>query len=170
MELPTNVQVMVAVFGPFSLSNPDFLAKDDATIKAWNKKIGHKVWLWTYPHKYDGLDIKGLPNFAMRAWGEYYGKRKDVIFGSFAEAETERWFYNHLNYYVYGKVSWDNSVNVERLLTDYRMRMFGPTLVEYYMGRFMDGLEEKWTKEVAGRVIDTSVGPKSTPPSENGRP
>ena len=166
VELPTNVQVMVAVFGPFSLSNPDFLAKDDATIKAWNKKIGHKVWLWTYPHKYDGLDIKGLPNFAMRAWGEYYGKRKDVIFGSFAEAETERWFYNHLNYYVYGKVSWDNSVNVERLLTDYRMRMFGPTLVEYYMGRFMDGLEEKWTKEVAGRVIDTSVGPKSTPPSD----
>ena len=74
--------------------------------------------------------------------------------------------WSHLNYYVYGKVSWDNSANVERLLTDYRMRMFGPTLVEYYMGSIIDDLEEKWTKKVAGRVIDTSVGPKSTPPSD----
>ena len=164
--LPTNVQVMVAAYGPFSLANPGHLAKDDAIIKAWTQKVGHKVWLWTYPDKYGNLDIKGLPCLAMRAWGEYYQKRKDLIFGSFAESESERWFYNHINYYIYGKVSWNNSVTIDRLMADYTNRMFGPTVVQWYMSRFIESLEEKWTKNVAGRVIDTPLGPKTTPPSD----
>ena len=164
--LPTNIQVMVAVYGPFALENPALLKKTDALIKAWTDKVGHKVWIWTYPDKYGGLDIKGIPNFAMNAWGRYYPERRERIFGSFAESETDRWFFNHINYYIYGKTSWNNALDCKRLMDDYKGRMFGPTVVQWYMSRFIESLEEKWTKKVAGRVVETTLGPKGVPPSD----
>ena len=166
VDLPTNVQVMVAVQGPFALNNPEQLAKDDALVKRWRQKVGHRVWLWTYPDKYGSLDIPGVPCFAPQAWGRFYKTRKDDIFGSFAESESDRWFYQHLNYYVYGKVSWNTGVSVDVLVSDYMNRMFGPSVVQWYMGCFIDNIVAKWTKEIAGRVVKTDKGTVASPPSD----
>ena len=166
VDLPTNVQVMVAVGGPFMLNDPARLAKEDALVKRWKEKVGHRVWLWTYPDKYGNLDIPGVPCFAAQAWGRFYGERKEDIFGAFAESESDRWFYQHLNYYVYGKVSWNTGVNVDILMSDYLNRMFGPSVVQWYMGSIIRSLEEKWTKDIAGRTVDTTMGPMTSPPSD----
>ena len=166
VALPSNLQVMVAVNGPFSMRNPDALKRGDELIAAWVGRLGHRVWLWTYPNKYGALDLPGIPSFAARAWGEFYAGRKDLIFGAFAESETDRWFYQHLNYYVYGKVSWDNDVDVPALIEDYYARMFVAPGVIAPMKAFADSLEEKWMGEIAGRAVDTPLGPKWIPPSD----
>ena len=166
VDLPDNVQVMVAVTGPFGIGNAGKMRADDARIRAWAEKLGHKVWLWTYPDKYGTLALPGIPNFSMHAWGEFYRQRKDMIFGGFAECETDRWFYNHLNQYVFGRVMWDNAADPDALIREYLERMFGGGEVSRRMGAVVDGLERKWMEEVVGNYVDTPVGPKCIVPDD----
>ena len=166
VELPDNVQVMVAVMGPFAMNNPEKITEDDARIRDWTKKLGHKVWLWTYPNKYGSREIAGVPNFSMRAWGEFYRTRRDLIFGAFAECEADRWFYNHLNQYVFGRVMWNNAEDPDRLVRDYLERMFGGGEASARMAEVVNGLEERWMKRVMGRFVDTPLGPQCSTPGD----
>ena len=70
-EIPSNVWVMVSETGPWSLTNPDDLKKQYDEIRAWRRKTGHKVWIWTYPSKYGELMIKGVPCVGPPAGGGY---------------------------------------------------------------------------------------------------
>ena len=165
-DIPDNVQVMVAVTGPFSKSNPAKRAKDTARVKAWADKLGHKVWLWTYPNKYSSLELPGVPQFCMHAWADYYLSMKPMIFGAFAESESDRWFYNHLNYYVFGRVMWDEHADVDQIVGEYVERMFGGGVASRCMGEFIKIIEDKWTYEIVGRSYDTPLGPVTEPPSD----
>ena len=165
-DIPDNVQVMVAVTGPFSIANPAKRAKDTARVKAWADKLGHKVWLWTYPNKVASLELPGVPQFSMHAWAEYYLSMKPLVFGAFAESESDRWFYNHLNHYVFGRVMWDEHANVDQILAEYAERMFGKGTAAERMGEFIKILEDKWTYEIVGRSYDTPLGPVTEPPSD----
>ena len=59
-DIPTNVMVMVAKTGPFSIRKPEKLASDNAEIRKWRNKVGN-VWIWTYPNKYGKLRVVGVP-------------------------------------------------------------------------------------------------------------
>ena len=162
-KLPPNVQVMVAESGPWSMVSPDKLAREETEIRAWTEKLGHKVWIWTYPSKYARTAIPGVPSMAPHAWGRYFKRMAPFIFGTFAECECDKAIYNHLNYYVFSRVAWDASTNVKEVVEEYHRLMFGAAAEE--MERFNLVLERKWLKEVVGRIEDTSAGPVAKPPS-----
>ncbi len=161
-DIPTNVMVMVAKTGPFSVRKPDLLARDNAVIRQWKKKVG-SVWIWTYPNKYGKLRVVGVPTMTPWAWGTYYKTIAPDVFGAFAESECDRFFFNHLNYYVFAKVCWDPSVDVDGLLKEYFARCFGAAAPE--AERFCRELEDKFLDEVVGAYEMTGEGPKAKAPS-----
>ena len=165
LDLPTNIQVMVAVPGPWNAYNERAHAKALARIRAWKEKVGHRVWLWTYPHKFFATVLPGVPSFGPRAWGKFFKDTAPDIIGSFCESETDHWLFHYLNYYIFSRIAWNPGVDVEAVLAEHDRLMFGAGAAE--MGRFERILEDKWVKGIAGRIIDTSEGPKSMPPSEN---
>ena len=161
--LPTNVHVMVAQSGPWSVTKPERQKAEYERYAAWAKKLGHKIWTWTYPHKFGSTMIAGVPCMAPRAWGKYYAEAFPWIFGSFAESESDKSIYNHLNYYVFSRVCWDTKTDIDAVLDEYYRLMFGAGAKQ--MKAINEILEEKWLKGVVGRVENTSVGPVAKVPS-----
>ena len=69
-----------------------------------------------------------------------------------------------LNIYVYAKLGWDPSLDIEALLDDWNGRLFGPAKAE--MKAVYDILEEKWVGGVCkGRVVESALGPVTVAPS-----
>ena len=161
--LPTNIQVMVAKTGPWALVNPKKAAEDESLLRAWTEKLGRKVWIWTYPHKFSATAIPGVPCMAPHAWGRYFKRVSPLVFGTFAECESDRAIYNHLNYYVFSRVAWDAKTDVDHVIGEYHDLMFGPGAED--MKRLYRILERKWLFDVAGRVEDTALGPVAKAPS-----
>ena len=167
MPFPENVAVMVAPTGPWSLYCKDLLEKENAIVKGWAEKLGHKVWMWNYANKWGVLVKKahGIPTPAPRAWAAYYKSLAPWIDGAFVESETDRWFNNQLNYYVYSRVCWDNSVDVEQVLAEYFSDMFGAAKDE--LAEIHRRLEDWWMKEFVGNVVDSPMGPLVQPPKDS---
>ena len=163
-DLPTNVEVMVALGGPWSLVDTKRYATDMSRLDAWAKKVGHGVLTWTYPHKYNATMIKGIPCFAPHAWGKYYASQKEGSIGGFMECESDSSFYNFLNYYAFSHVMWDAKTDVDALVDEAYALMFGAGAGE--MKTFFGLLEERWTRDIAGHVIETDVGPQMVPPTQ----
>ena len=164
VDIPSNVLVMVAERGPWSKSDPKGMVRDNAEIQGWTKKLGRPVWIWTYPGKHGVYQFPGIPNHTPNAIGEYYKTVAPWIFGSFMESETDAYIYNHLNYYMLSRVSWDTSVDVAATLDEYYRLMYGPAAAQ--IKAFFDALEEKWIYGVVKNVVDTNAGPKIVPPPE----
>ena len=162
--LPTNVHVMVAVQGPWSVWNEKGHGSEMERIRAWKKTLGHKVWLWTYPGKAIRLSIPGPPTVSPRSWGEFYQRAADDIYGAFSESETENWFHNYLNYYVFSRVAWNPNVEVSAILDEHYRLMFGPAAKE--MQALYEGFEDKWVRDVASSVVQTPIGPVANTPSD----
>lgn len=161
IDLPDNIDVMVAETGPWS--TPQWKEKGDAEIAAWTRKLGHKVWLWNYACKFGANRIPDVPNVSPRAWGRYYKSVADMVFGAFCESNNDRWLYNYLNYYVFGKVCWDTGADIEAILDEHDRLMFGRAAVE--MTAFREEVEDKWVREISGKCIDTDMGPTHVVPS-----
>ena len=158
-DLPTNILIQVAEKGPWGTQFPDVWKRDNAEIRGWAEKLGHKVWIWNYPGKWGQYLTPGVPPMSPKAWAKYYKSVFPWSFGAFAESESDRAIFNYLNHYVFSKVMWDPSVDTDALLKEHYRVMFGAAadLVE----RFYDDLEHKWIEEVTGhgRAQATSLGP-----------
>ena len=163
IDIPDNVDVMVAEGGPWSVRRPETLAKEYEEISGWAKKLKRPVWIWTYPGKYGQMDLPNVPDGTPRAWGKYYKETAKWSFGAFAESGGDRAFYNYLCYYVFGKVCWDNQTDVDALLDEYFRLMFGPAAKE--MAALVDDVERLWLDEVAGKSVETDLGPQRVAPS-----
>lgn len=156
--LPDNVLVMVGVRGPW---NP---ASGDALISGWSEKIGRKVWLWTYAGKFGARRLPGIPSSTPRAVGKYYPARADRIFGAYMESDTDRYLYHYLNYYVFGKVMWDNSTDVNALLEEHYRLMYGNA--SSAMKQIFERIEEDWLTKLQGKYIENEQGVFYQYPSE----
>ena len=164
VEIPDNVLVMVAERGPWTDRDPEERAREIAEIKAWNAKIGKKVWMWTYSGKFAKLNERGIPPITPKAIGRYYAMLAPWITGGYEELDSERFIHNYLNQYVLGKVMWDPSVDVEAIVDEHHRLMFGAAAPE--MKRFFDAVEDVWLGQVAGKTLDTPLGPQSLSPSK----
>ena len=162
IDIPDNVLVQVAESGPWTILNPTTFKRDNEEIMAWAKKLGHKVWLWNYACKGSTLTMPNIPQMTPNCYGKYYSSLEPWICGAFAESESDRFIYNYLNYYVFGKVCWNPKCDWKGLIAEHYRLMFGPAEAE--MKSFYVTLEKKWIKEIAGRVIDTPLGPVGSPP------
>ena len=164
VDLPDNVLVMVAEHGPWGIYNKQGQVKDDKEIRDWVKKMGRKTWLWNYANKFGKREIPGIPTPTPNAIAKYYKEQRPYIFGAYMESETDKYIYNVLNYYIFGKVCWNNDLDVEATLNEYYSLMFGPA------AKIIKAVDEKfgdiWLRKIGGRTIDTPLGPMASPPSE----
>jgi hypothetical protein len=162
VDLPDNLVVMFANHGPWALNTAQY-NKDRKRLTAWNKKLKDKVYLWTYVNKFGALSMPGIPHSTPLRIGKYVDDVKKDVYGAFLESETDFSIFNMLNYYVFSKVAWDNSVNTKALLDEFYTKMFGKAAP--YIKDFFVTIEDKWVKEIAGRIVETPLGPTSIPPS-----
>ena len=163
VALPPNVQVMVAERGPWSVETPASLKAQLDEIKAWAEKLGHKVWLWTYPGKYGGR-YPDIPQISPRAYAKFFSLAEPWIKGGYAEIETDRFMFDALNVYVYSRLGWDPHLDIEALLEDYHTKLFGAA--GKHMKAVFDLLEDCWVKGVQSYgTKDTALGPVMVMPS-----
>ena len=156
-DIPGNVDVFVARRGPWA-EGTAIGEREKGEVRGWHAKLGRKVSLWNYPDKVDcwNLEMKDIPQLAPRAWARYYRAVAPYVTGAFAESESDRWFYNYLNYYVFSRICWNPGTDVETILAEHHRLMFGPAAQE--MAAFFDTLENCWMKVVA-KPYDTPLGP-----------
>lgn len=161
-DIPDNVQVQVATHGPWGILNEADMTKQLDKIRGWTKKLGRKVWLWDYAIKWSTLTLPNVPHGTPKAWAKFYASLAPYIGGAFVESSSDRSVYNFLCYYIFGKVSWNPACDWQRMLDEYYSLMFGPAAEE--MREFDGFIEEKWLEEIAGRTVDTPLGPVGCPP------
>lgn len=161
VDIPDNVLVMVAEGGPWSKMNPTELQKQYDHVRAWAKKTGSKVWTWTYPAKIYGRELPNVPQMTPHAYAEYYQTLAPHIFGGFCETESDKWIYNYLNYYVFAKLGWDTSLDVNALLDEHYRLMFGKGASQ--MKEIYETMEKKWIYDICGTTDQTPLGPVCRP-------
>lgn len=71
-DIPDNVLVMVAPFGPWAAARPGGWKRQLDFIQSWKDKVNGKVWLWTYVTKYAGTKILNVPCSTPEAVGRFY--------------------------------------------------------------------------------------------------
>lgn len=162
-DIPDNVQVQVATHGPWGILYEAGMERQKKMIRGWADKLGHKVWLWNYANKGSTLTLPNVPQGTPRAWAKFYSSLAPYIGGAFAQSESDRSIYNFLSYYIFGKVCWNPDCDWQGMLDEYYRLMFGPAAGE--MQEFDELVEDKWLKEIGGRVVDTPLGPVGCPPS-----
>ena len=163
-KIPDNVLIQVATFGPWGEPDPARQKRDEELLQSWVKKLGFKIYQWNYATKAAARGVYFVPNFTPKVIGRYYKKTPKYSFGAFLESGTDYWIFSHLNNYVFSKLMWDSSIDVDALLAEYRQRMFGAGAAP--MKDFMDTLEDHWMKDILNNVVETSAGPVTRPPSE----
>ena len=163
VAIPNNMIVMLAVTGPWKEMNAAAREKDFKLLDAWNRKLGQKTYLWTYPTK-SSASISDIPNFTPRSVGSFFKRASKYTFGAFLECETDHWIFGFLNYYIFGKLMWDNNTDVEKLLDEHCRLMYGkgaPAMNEIYKA-----LENHWVKDILTNVRETPAGPQAVIPSQ----
>lgn len=164
--LPDNIAVMVGVVGPWSEAQPEVLKRQNEEVRAWGRKLGGKVFLWTYVGKYECLylDIPDIPHAAPHACGRYYKAMAPDIIGAYAESKSDRYLYHYLDFHLFSKIAWDSDVDPEAIIAEHDRLMFGAGAAE--MRAFFDILERKWVYEIAGHTVPTPLGDVASPPDE----
>ena len=161
VDIPTNVLVMVAERGPWSVPYPEQTREEYDEIAAWAKKLGRRIALWTYPCKYSSRKIQHIPDLSPWQWGEYYTAVAPHVDGIYAESETDRFLYKHLDYYVLGKVMWNPKGDYNALIDEYFRLMYGPA--ESEMRRIFRAFQKAWTQGLLRRGAETMWGPSFEP-------
>ncbi len=163
-NIPSNIMVKVAERGPWVEHIPAIRDKDDAEIRAWVKKMGRKVELWNYANKFGRLAMPGVPSMTPRCIASYYKRQKKHIVGGYMESESDKFIYHYLNYYVFMKVAWNTSTDIDQLLDDHYRAMFGPA--RNVMKSIFELFEKNWTRRIFGKPYVSPQGPTTAPASE----
>ena len=103
------------------------------------------------------------PHTTPRAIASFIKKVRPYIFGLYIECESDVLIHNYLTYHVFGKLAWNTSTDVEKLLDEHARLFYGPAAVP--MKDFFDSIERNWQR-IAANVVETSEGPKTIYPSE----
>ena len=165
-DIPDNVLVMVAVYGPWSGARPDGWKSQLATIRSWTEKLNKKVWLWTYPTKYAGTKIPNIPCSTPEAVGKFYSDVSDTTFGSFMESSSDYAAFQFFNWYVFSRKMWYKDTDTTKLLSETYRALYGAGAPE--MEKFFRRLETLWLTRITGNVTMTSTGPGGVvPPTES---
>jgi hypothetical protein len=167
-RIPDNVLVKIATIGPWNFHKPSALKYELQLIAKWTEKMnGQSLCLWNYACKF-GLAIPDVPHCTPRAVGGYYQMLGNKIKGSYLETnaitpEVIRYSHGYLNNYIFAKVAWNNSADINALIKDHHQKMFGAAAE--IMGKAFDEFEKNWLK-ITGSPVDTPVGPRSVPLSD----
>ena len=171
VPFPDNIIVMVADTGPWNDGGTPS-ARGESTSKdrhygiaAWHKQTGRKVWTWNYTYKTSRNALPGIPAPSPMAVGRYYKAIAPDVFGAYLASNCDRFMYYAMNYYVFSRIAWDNSVDYKALMEEFYKLMFGAAAPE--MKQLLEDFEYQWIRKIIGRVVETPVGPVNSIPGEN---
>ena len=159
-EIPDNIRIMSCVFGRGGEK------ADTELIRKWYEKTGkRKMEVWTYSiGKHMAKKILGVIPMYPENIGRFLDDNKEYILGAYYESESDYLLFQYLNYYVFAKKAWDNSVNVRDLLAEHHQVMFGKGAP--FMKKFYESLEDKWANHILGTVVNTGLGPACVIPKD----
>ena len=167
VQLPDNLLVMLAMRGPWNELTPDVRDAEIELLKAWNKKMGRKLYLWVYPGKYPNVAHQGgwpdISHTTPRAIASFCKRTRGLVSGMYCENDSDRGIYNYLTNYISGKVMWDLDADVDAILKEHARLLFGPAAKE--MQEFYESLERNWMKLAANAKMGPA-GPETFYPSE----
>ncbi len=163
-DVPDNLLIQVATAGPW-VNNSAIRQEQKDYVANWAKKIGRPVMLWNYVNKHGSTDITGIPAYTPVSVGDYYKSIAPYIFGVFMESECDRFLYFAMNYYIFGKVTWNAQTDVKAAMNEYYDLMFGAAAP--VMKKMMEDFEYIWVQKIAGKTVDTNLGPVASVPAEN---
>lgn len=163
-DIPDNVLVMVAPFGPWAAARPGGWRRQLDFIQSWKDKVNGKVWLWTYVTKYAGTKILNVPCSTPEAVGRFYTEIQKNIFGSFMESSSDYAAFQFFNWYVFSKKMWDSETDTAKLLSETYSALYGAGAGE--MEKFFRHLENIWLTKITGKVVMSSAGPTAVPPTD----
>ena len=155
VKLPGNVIVGVALDGPCGARGGKIEEWQIEQIRAWKKYTGNKVILWTYNALevlgYSSL-LGGIPKLELKAMGRFYKSIKNDILGAFYENDVKYGFQNHLDLYIFQKVTWNPDVNIKEILQEYCHNMYGAAATEIY--EIIDAMEDLWMKKITSGIYE----------------
>lgn len=168
IDLPDNILVMICPIGPWLEKMPALRNQEEQNVRDWAKKLGHKVQLWNYAINSSLTEgfpeyTEVIPHMTPRSIGSYYRRMSPYSDGAFLETSSKYYLYNYLNVYVFAKVHWDASLDVDALLEEHYKLMFGAAAP--VMKRYYEALEDLWLTKIRGEMIETSLGPQQVTPS-----
>ena len=166
IPLPENLWVIICTNGPWNMWTLDALEKEFQLIKNWHQKTGRKNWLWNYWLKWGNLNIPDVPNPTPRAVAQFYKLVAPYVNGVFSETYTDNYYYHFMNYYMFGRIAWDNSADIEQILREHYSLLYGKGAG--YMQKFFDQLESIWLQKIYKVLPSDSTGPRfaAPPPHE----
>ena len=147
VAIPRNVEVMLAETGPWALCDSETFELQVRHVESWFHKLGRKVSLWTYPCKACWFTPPDAPCMAPRAFAAFFKRVSPWVKGVLCETYAERWFYQYLNFYVFSRIAWDPSTDIDELLAEHHRLLFGAAAEP--MARFYETLERIWIDKVA---------------------
>ena len=163
IKLPDNIWVYICTGGPWDVWSMDALEKEYDLIKRWYQKTGKKNCLWNYSLKYGALNIPDIPNYTPRAFAQFYKLVSPYVNGVFNETKTDHYFYAFMNYYMLGKVTWDTSIDADKIMEEHFQLLYGKGAP--YMQAFFDELENLWLRKVYKTLPSDASGPRFSAPS-----
>ena len=142
-NLPDNIWLTLAAVGPWTIGTKR-MESDLKLIRLWTEKLGTRIGcLWTYPGD-PYRQFANLPMMTPSAVGKYYKQLAPYIHGAFLEGETDHYLFQYLNFYMFSKIAWNNSLEPEAILKEHFDRMFGSGADA--MRQAYDQLERCWLK------------------------
>ena len=167
VDIPDNVIVNLCLSGPWSASEGDSaLQRDYDMVRAWGDKAGGRLWLWVYVGKFScsNLNIPDVPMGAPRAMARYLKAVAPHVLGVFPELGSERFIYHYLDLYLYSRIAWDNSCDVDAVLSEHYRLMYGAGGAA--MEELFDAIESNWLFKIIGKKSATPWGYSYSPPDE----
>ena len=160
-QLPKKMLIQVAVTGKGGTADGD--KRDSEKLRIWAEKTGGKVTAWTYAMgKHMSKNFPGVPAMMPRHAARFLKTNQKYLDGVFFESETDHFFFNELNYWIIGKLMWNVSLDVDKLLNEYFTRMFGKGAP--FMAKFYADLENNWSNKILGNTVMSDLGPVTKVP------
>lgn len=168
VKLPKNVIGGVTLDGPCGARGGKIEKWQIEKIRAWKKFTGEKVILWTYNCLevvgYSSL-LSGIPKLELKAIERFYKSVRDDISGAFYENEIEYGFQNHLDLYIFLKISWNPNASVKNILQEYCQNMYGNAATEIY--EIIDIAEDLWMGKITSGIYEERHQRYKTMPAVN---
>ena len=168
VEIPDNLLIMPAIRGPWNELTPDVRDAETRLLKAWNKKLNNKVYIWVYPGKYPNVAHQGgwpdISHTTPRVMASFFQRTRDYVSGVYCGNNSDHAVYNYLTNYICGKMMWNLDENIDELLSEHARLMFGAAAKP--MQEFYESLERNWMK-IAANAKMGPAGPETFYPSEN---
>ena len=141
---PPNVRVRICLTGPRNLNFPNCLAGDMALLKKWADALGRgNIPLWCYQCTASfGRSLPGIPDTYPHLIASYLKKIQPFCSGMFLENHNLTHTFRNLDVYIFLRMAYNPSRNIEKELSDYFSAYYGPAAGE--VQAFFQSLETNW--------------------------